>query len=60
LGESAHGVREFYQLKHRLLEFLVESLSVTAVAVECSHAACQALNDFVVHRAGDLPGLLTA
>ena len=24
IGESAHGIREFYQLRHRLLRYLVE------------------------------------
>jgi erythromycin esterase len=26
MGEATHGTREFFQLKHRMLEFLVEKM----------------------------------
>ncbi|HXY41772.1 MAG TPA: carboxypeptidase regulatory-like domain-containing protein, partial [Vicinamibacteria bacterium] len=32
LGEATHGTREFFQLKHRLLEFLVERMGFTVLA----------------------------
>ena len=59
LGESAHGVREFYKLKHRLVQFLVEELGFTAIAFEASYAGCQPLNDYVVHGVGDRAAVLT-
>ena len=34
LGESAHYVREFYQLRHRLTRFLVERCGFTVIALE--------------------------
>jgi erythromycin esterase len=34
LGESVHGAHEFFQVRHRLLEFLVEEMGFTAFAME--------------------------
>jgi erythromycin esterase len=59
LGESAHGVREFYTLKHRLIEFLVVELGFTALALEASFAGCQPINDYVRHGIGDRAVVLT-
>jgi erythromycin esterase len=36
IGESAHYVREFYLLRHRLLRFLVERLGFTVYALEAA------------------------
>ncbi|MCP4659867.1 MAG: hypothetical protein GY856_31070, partial [bacterium] len=33
LGEATHGTREFFQLKHRMLEFLVEEMGFTVFAI---------------------------
>jgi erythromycin esterase len=60
LGETTHGTREFFQVKHRLLEFLVTQLGFTVFALESSFAACQPINDYVLFGKGDLPSLLTA
>jgi erythromycin esterase len=59
LGESAHGVREFYRLKHRLVKFLVEELGFTAIALEASYAGCQPINDYILHGVGDRAVVLT-
>ena len=34
IGESAHGVHEFYELKHRLLRYLVTELGFSAFVME--------------------------
>jgi erythromycin esterase len=34
LGESAHYVHEFYDLRHRLTRFLIDRLGISAVAME--------------------------
>src|SRR2546430_9872131 len=31
MGEATHGTREFFQLKHRMLEFLVEKKGFTVL-----------------------------
>jgi erythromycin esterase len=53
MGEATHGTAEFFRLKHRLLRFLVEEMGYTALAMEASASAAQAVDDYVLHRTGD-------
>jgi len=53
LGEETHGTREFFQFKHRLLEFLVEQMGFRVFAIEASYAGCQDINDYVMGRTSD-------
>jgi erythromycin esterase len=53
LGEATHGTREFFQLKHRLLEFCVSELGFTIFAIEASYPECLRINDYVLHGTGD-------
>ena len=53
LGEATHGTREFFQLKHRLLEFLVTELGFTTFAIEANWPESLAVNDYVLHGRGD-------
>jgi erythromycin esterase len=53
LGEATHGTREFFQFKHRMLEFLVTRMGFTAFAIEASYPACMNINDYVVYGKGD-------
>jgi len=59
LGETTHGTREFFQIKHRLLEFLVIEMGFTAFVLEASYAACQPINEYVLHGKGDRATVLT-
>jgi erythromycin esterase len=59
LGEATHGTREFFQLKHHLLEFLVTEMGFRAFALEASHAACQPINAYVLTGEGDRASALT-
>jgi erythromycin esterase-like protein len=52
-GEATHGTREFTQLRHRFLEYLVAEKGFTVLALEASVSACRAINDYVVDGAGD-------
>ena len=47
LGESTHGTREFFQIKHRLLEFLVRKLGFAAFAIEANQLAVERVNSYV-------------
>ena len=58
LGEATHGTREFFQLRHRILEFLVEEMGYTVLAVEGSYAAFMNINEYVLHGKGDRAKLL--
>ncbi|GIH62553.1 erythromycin esterase family protein [Microbispora siamensis] len=53
LGEATHGTREFFLIRHRLLEFLVEELGFTTLAVEASASASRAVDDYVQGGSGD-------
>jgi erythromycin esterase len=58
LGEATHGTREFFQMKHRLLEFLVEEMGFTHFSIEANMPEAYRLNDFVLHGVGDPEELL--
>ncbi len=58
LGESTHGTREFFTLKHRLLEFLVLELGLQVVAMETSESAATVIDDYVAIGAGDASAAL--
>ena len=53
LGEATHGTREFFQLKHRLLEFCVSELGFTIFAIEASFPECLRINDYVLNGTGN-------
>jgi erythromycin esterase len=53
LGEATHGTREFFQLKHRMLEFLVTQMGFTIFAIEANMPEAYRLNDFVLKGEGD-------
>lgn len=53
LGEATHGTREFFQFKHRMLEFLVREMGFRVFAIEASYSASQNINDYVMGRADD-------
>jgi erythromycin esterase len=59
LGETTHGTHEIYQLKHRLVEFLVVELDFNVIAFEASFSACNAINDYVLYGKGDLATSVT-
>jgi len=53
LGEATHGTREFFQLKHRLLEYCVCELGFTIFGIEASYPECLRVNDYVLHGTGN-------
>jgi erythromycin esterase len=53
LGEATHGTREFFQLKHRILRYLVVEQGVRTFAWESGFAMSRALDDYVRRGAGD-------
>jgi erythromycin esterase len=55
LGSATHGTREFFQLKHRMLEWLATEQGFTLFAIEASFAEALALNDYVLTGKGE-PG----
>jgi erythromycin esterase len=57
IGESAHGVHEFYLARHRILRFLVEKLGFRAYVLESGWCEGLGINRWVHGGAGDLADL---
>lgn len=53
LGESTHGTREHFQMKHRLVEYLVEEHGFTIFAIEASTPEANRLDAYVLGGEGD-------
>jgi erythromycin esterase len=47
LGEAAHGGREFFTMKHRILRFLVQEMGFTLFAIEDGWAEVESVNSYV-------------
>src|SRR6266571_798502 len=58
LGEATHGTREFFQLKHRMLEFLASEMGFTIFSIEANMPEAYRLNDYVLNGNGDPAKLL--
>ncbi len=54
LGEASHGTKEFFQMKHRMLEYLVQELGFTVFAIEASYGRCKYINNYILTGEGDL------
>ncbi|QKG56456.1 erythromycin esterase family protein [Hymenobacter sp. BRD128] len=53
LGECTHGSHEVFQLKHRLLEYLVTQQGFTTLALEVDYGYAEILNEYIQTGAGD-------
>jgi erythromycin esterase-like protein len=53
LGEATHGSREFFTLKHRLIEYLVTQRGFTVFALEADQDRCKVLDAYVTTGEGD-------
>lgn len=60
IGEATHGTKEFFQTKHRLLEFFVKEMGFTYFCLEASYSGCRNINDYVLYGKGDASSALTS
>ncbi len=58
LGEATHGTKEFFQAKHRMLEYLVTTQGFRVFAMEANWASSLALNEYMQTGIGDGKELL--
>jgi len=58
LGEATHGTREFFQMKHRMMEFLATEMGFTIFSIEANMPEAYQVNDYVVRGQGDPAVLL--
>ena len=52
LGEATHGTKEFFQMKARMLEFLVKEMGFRVFVIEASYAGCNNINDYILYGKG--------
>lgn len=53
LGEATHGTKEFFQMKHRILRYLVEEMGYRVFVMEANQPECMAINDYIMYGKGD-------
>ena len=53
LGENTHGARDFYEMKARLLRFLVEEMGFNTFAMEAAWAEARRIDHYVRTGEGD-------
>jgi erythromycin esterase len=53
LGEATHGSREFFELKHRIMEFLVNEMGFTVFGIEASMPEAFYINDYILTGKGN-------
>src|SRR5690625_4447563 len=58
LGEQTHGTSEFFRMKHRAFEYLVEEKGFTIFAIEANMPEARRLNEYVLTGEGDPAELL--
>lgn len=58
LGEATHGTREFFQMKDRVVRFLVTEMGFTLFGIEATMPEAFLVNDYVQNGVGDPAALL--
>lgn len=53
IGEACHGTREFTQLAHRFIAYLVERMGFTAIGLEADPSDTLALNAYILQGTGN-------
>lgn len=53
MGEATHGTKEFFQMKHRMFQFLVEKMGYSVFGIEASMPDCMAINDYILYGKGN-------
>jgi erythromycin esterase len=53
LGEATHGTHEFFEMKHRMLRFLVEEMGFNTFAIESNWPEANLVNEYVQTGQGD-------
>lgn len=53
LGEATHGNKEFFQMKHRLIRFLVEEMGFDTVVMECPEERAKSVDEYIKSKGED-------
>lgn len=54
MGEATHGTQEFFQMKHRIFKYLVETQGFRYLAFEYDLGGCMALDEMIQSGQGDI------
>lgn len=49
MGEATHGTKEFFELKHRVFQFLVEKMHCRTFLIEASFGDALTVNDYILN-----------
>ncbi|MBU1050530.1 erythromycin esterase family protein [Candidatus Bipolaricaulota bacterium] len=58
LGEQTHGTKEFFDMKHRVLRFLVQEMGFTIFAMEADWVAARKVDDYILGKSSMPPATL--
>jgi len=53
LGEATHGTKEFFQMKHRMIEFLIKELGFNVLTTEFNYIGTKNINNYILYGKGD-------
>ncbi|WP_059170435.1 erythromycin esterase family protein [Bacillus sp. FJAT-27445] len=59
MGEATHGTKEFFQMKHRMYEFLVEEMGYRAFAIEAEFGIHKIINDYILNGTGSIEEVIS-
>ena len=59
LGENRHDIQEQFQLKHRIIKYLVEEMNFTTFALEASLPYSNKINDYILNGNGNIDELMS-
>lgn len=54
LGEATLGAKEFYEMKHRIVEFLVKEMDYRLFAIDAEFAEAKIVNDYILNDGGNI------
>ena len=49
IGEATHNTKEFFQVKHKFMKFLIEELNYKAFAMEIDFSSASYINDYIIN-----------
>lgn len=60
MENSTVGAKEFYEMKHRMVEFLVEEMGYRVVAIDAEFGDIKIVNDYILNGVGSIDEVIWA
>lgn len=54
IGEATHGTAEFFEMKHRIFEFLVKEMNYKIFGIEAEFGSSKIINDYILGEGGNI------